>query len=242
MKKTKIFTLLGLMIGCFISTAYGWQLQPFETTYTATISNVPFDGQATYSLVKQANGWHFETKASMAFAERVEHSSFTIEKNIIKPTAYEFKQTGIKPKKIILSFDWAKNFAKGHISDKKKDDDIFFDLKYKMLDQLSSQLALQIDIAQGKKQMVYPVIEDDRIETYKFKVVGDETIDTPVGKLKTVKVQRVRGAGSKRQSFIWFAKDWNYTVVRLYHLEKNGQEYIISLAGGVVNKEAIKGK
>ncbi|MFD1259335.1 DUF3108 domain-containing protein [Entomomonas asaccharolytica] len=240
MIKTSIVSLF--LSVSFIFPTYAWQLKPFETTYSATISKIPFDGQATYSLTKQANQWHFHTQASMAIAQRVENSSFVLKNGAIQPSFYKFEQSGIRPKEVSLSFDWKKMFAKGHFKDRKHDDDMFFDLKYSMLDQLSTQLALQIDIANGKKQMSYRVIEDDKLDTYKFKVVAEETIETPVGKLVAVKVQRVRDTNSKRQSYIWFAKDWNYTVVRLYHLEKNGQEYVISLAHGTVDGKEIKGK
>lgn len=241
LKKLKLIT--PLLIITLFSPVYGWQLKPFETTYTATISNIPFDGQATYSLTKQASTWHFKTLASMAIAQRAENSSFILANNIIKPSTYEFRQSGLKPKEVTLSFDWKKLFAKGRVKDKKHNDEVFFDLKYKMLDPLSTQLALQMDIANGKKQMTYPVIEEGEIDSYQFKVVANEVIDTPVGKISAVKVERIRDAKrSKRQTFIWFAKDWNYTVVRLYHLEKNGQEYVISLAHGTVNGKPIKGK
>lgn len=225
-----------------ILPAQAWQLKPFETTYTATISNIPFDGQATYSLTKQGNQWQFNTLASMAIAQRVENSRFSLNKGLIQPSYYKFQQTGIRSKDVTLNFDWSKSFVKGHVRDRKKDDDVFFNLKYKMLDQLSTQLMLQIDIANGKKEMTYSVIEDDQLDIYKFKVLGEEVINTPVGKLTAVKVQRVREARKKRQSYIWFAKDWNYTVVRLLHIEKNGQEYDIALAHGTVDGKAIKGK
>lgn len=241
MIKNKLSTLLLVLITSLIaSTAHAWQLKPFEITYTATISGIPLEGQAQYSLVKNANNiWEFNTTAAIAIAERSETSTFKLVKDVIKPLSYEFNQvTFSKSKKITLSFDWDKNFAKGFV----KDEEVFFSLKYKMLDQLSSQIALQQDVANGKKDMSYPVIDDDVIDTFKFNVVGDEVIDTPVGKLNTVKVERIReGKKSKRKTFLWFAKDWNYTVIRLYQLEKNGQEYVISLAQGTVNGKTIKG-
>ena len=225
-----------------ISSVYAWQLKPFETKYSATISDIPFDGQATYILKKEGTHWSFKTLAAMAIAQRSETSDFILKNGHIQPTSYLFNQVGIKPKEISLVFDWKKMLAKGSIKDKKRTKELNFDLKQKMLDPLSTQLALQIDIANGKKQMSYKVIENDEIESYQFKVVGNEVIDTPVGKLSTVKVERIREANSKRQSYIWFAKDWNYTVVKLSHLEKNGQQYVISLSNGSIDGKVIKGK
>lgn len=225
-----------------INLACAWQLRPFETSYSATVSDIPFDGQATYTLKKEGNRWLFKTLAVMAIAQRTETSDFILSNGYVQPSSYVFDQVGIKPKEVSLLFDWKKMFAKGTMKDKKHSKELFFDLKYGMLDPLSTQLALQMDVANGKKQMSYRVIEDEKIEVFQFKVVGTEIIDTPVGKLSTVKVERVREANSKRQSYIWFAKKWNYTVVKLSHLEKNGQQYVISLASGSVNGKAIKGK
>lgn len=225
-----------------INSVYAWQLKPFETRYSATVSDMPFDGEATYILKKEGTQWVFKTLAAMAIAQRTETSEFVLSNGYIKPSSYLFNQVGIKPKEISLAFDWKKMLATGYFKDKKRTTDLSFDLKQKMLDPLSTQLALQIDIANGKKQMSYKVIEDNKIETFQFKVLGNEIIDTPVGKLSTVKVERIREANSKRQSYIWFAKNWNYTVVKLSHLEKNGQQYVISLSSGSVNGKAIKGK
>lgn len=240
----RIINAVGVTFCLFftMNLAYAWQLKPFETKYTATISGTPFDGQATYSLQKEGNQWLFKTMAVMAIAQRTETSSFTLSNGYIQPSSYVFNQVGIKPKEVSLLFDWKKMFAKGSIKDKKRTKDLYFDLKQGMLDSLSTQLALQMDIARGKKQMSYKVIEGDEIEAYNFKVMGSETVDTPVGKLSAIKVERVRQANSKRQDYIWFAKDWNYTVVKLSHLEKNGQEYVISLASGSVSGKVIKGK
>lgn len=243
LNQIKLIIVFLIIIGEMVCSAYAWQLKPFETTYTATVSNVPLDGQASYSLTKENNKWYFKTMASIAIAQREENSSFEWVKGVIQPSSYEFRQSGLKPKIVTLSFDWSKKFVKGHVKDKKQDNDVFFDLKYNILDQLSTQLALQRDIANGKKYMSYRVIEDEAIDTYQFKVVGNEVIETPIGKINAVKVERLRDSNhNKRQTFIWFAKDWNYTVIRLYHLEKNGQEYIISLAQGVVNGKVIKGR
>lgn len=233
-----IWHIYFILVGTFASACYAWQLQPFETNYTATVSGIPIEGQASYQLSKHNKTWKLDTLAHMALVERRESTQFEFHNKIIRPSVYEFHQVGIKPKDMVINFDWNKLFAKGVV----KKEDVFFSLKYKMLDPLSSQIALQQDIASGKKSTSYPVIEDNQIETFNFKVLGNETIETPVGKLNTVKVERIRKTGSKRKTYLWFAKDWNYTVVQLYQLEKNGKEYLISLTSGTVNGKPIQGK
>ena len=57
-----------------------------------------------------------------------------------------------------------------------------------------------------------------------------------------IKVERVRDpTQSKRQTILWFAKDWDYLLVRLHQVEKDGKEYQIMLQDGSVNGQPVKG-
>jgi len=40
---------------------------------------------------------------------------------------------------------------------------------------------------------------------------------------------------------MWFAKDYDYLLVRLQQVETDGKEYIIMLQEGSVNGKAVKG-
>jgi len=40
---------------------------------------------------------------------------------------------------------------------------------------------------------------------------------------------------------LWFAKDWNYLLVRLHQVEKDGKEYQIMLKDGQVDGRTVKG-
>jgi hypothetical protein len=46
---------------------------------------------------------------------------------------------------------------------------------------------------------------------------------------------------NKRITEMWFAKDWDYLLVRLRQVEKDGKEYNIMLLDGTVNGKAVKG-
>jgi hypothetical protein len=55
-------------------------------------------------------------------------------------------------------------------------------------------------------------------------------------------VERVRDpTQSKRITVLWFAKDWDYLLVRLQQVETDGKEYNIMLQDGTVDGKSVKG-
>jgi hypothetical protein len=103
-------------------------------------------------------------------------------------------------------------------------------------------LALQHDVAAGKKSMSYQVVDGNEVDTYDFRVLGSEKVDTKAGKIDAIKVERVRDpTQNKRITVLWFAKDWDYLLVRLQQVETDGKEYNIMLLDGTVNGKSVKG-
>ncbi len=91
--------------------------------------------------------------------------------------------------------------------------------------------------------MTYQVMDGDEIDTYDFRVLGEERVDTVVGSVDAIKVERVRDpTQSKRITILWFAKDWDYLLVRLQQVEKDGKEYQIIVKSGTVNSKTVKGR
>jgi hypothetical protein len=111
-----------------------------------------------------------------------------------------------------------------------------------MLDKSSYQLALQEDVAAGKKSMNYQVVDGSDVDTYDFRVLGTEKVHTKAGMIDAIKVERVRDpTQNKRITVMWFAKDWDYLLVRLQQVETDGKEYNIMLLDGKVNGKTVKG-
>jgi hypothetical protein len=101
---------------------------------------------------------------------------------------------------------------------------------------------LQEDVAAGKQSMSYQVVDGDEIEVYDFRVLGEERVRTKAGLIDAIKVERVRDpTQSSRKTVLWFAKDWDYLLVRLHQVEKDGKEYQIMLKDGTVNGRTVEG-
>ncbi|KIH82294.1 DUF3108 domain-containing protein [Pseudomonas batumici] len=215
-------------------------LQPFSASYTADWKQLPMSGSAERSLSKNDNGtWTLSFKASMMIASLTEESTIRLDKDTLLPQSYTFERGGLgKAKKINLDFDWSSKMVTG--SD--RGDPVKVPLNSGMLDKSTYQLALQRDVAAGKKSMSYQVVEGTDTDTYDFRVLGSEKVSTKAGSVDAIKVERVRDpTQNKRTTVMWFAKDWDYLLVRLQQVETDGKEYNIMLQEGTVAGKEVKG-
>ncbi|WP_349571049.1 DUF3108 domain-containing protein [Azotobacter salinestris] len=220
---------------------YAFELKPFFASYTADWKQMPISGSAERTL-KQLDGtrWEYEFKASMLVASLSEQSTFTVESGRLVPLAYRYERSGMgKGKEVEHDFDWKAKKVQG--SDRGKA--VNLPLNRGLLDKSLYQLVLQKDVAEGKKSMSYQVLDGDEIETYDFRVLGNENVRTRVGVIEAIKVERVRDpTQSGRKTVFWLAKDWDYLLVRLHQVEKDGKEYQIMLKEGTVDGRQVKGR
>ncbi|MBF6623561.1 MAG: dehydrogenase [Pseudomonadales bacterium 32-61-5] len=215
-------------------------LKPFSATYTADWKQVPVSGTAQRSLEKIDDSvWRLDFEASMLVASFNERSTFTLEGETFLPQSYRLKRSGLgKGKTIKHNFDWDAKQVVGE----DRGDEVKLPLNRGLLDKSTYQIALQHAVAAGEKSMSYQVVDGDEIETYDFRVLGEEQVSTKAGKVDAIKVERVRDpTQSKRQTILWFATDWDYLLVRLHQIEKDGKEYQIMLEDGIVGGKAVKG-
>jgi hypothetical protein len=220
--------------------AFAFDLAPFQASYTADWKQVPISGSAERNLNALDNGrWELQFEASMMVAGLDEVSTFTFDNGTFLPATYRFKRSGLgKSKKIELDFDWSQKKVIG--SD--RGDPVLLPLVRGLLDKSTYQLALQADVAAGKTSMSYQVVDGDEIDTYDFRLLGSERVRTQAGLIDALKVERVRDpTKSQRKTVLWFARDWDYLLVRLHQVEQDGKEYQIMLKQGTVNDREVRG-
>ena len=220
--------------------AQAFELQPYSASYTADWKQVPISGTAGRSLKALDNGrWELDFEASMLVASLKETSTLRMESDAFLPLTYRFDRSGLgKSKQVELDFDWTEKQVLGN----DRGEPVRFPLNRGLMDKSTYQLVLQHDVAAGKQSVSYQVIDGDEIETYDFRVLGEERVRTKAGLIDAIKVERVRDpTQSSRKTVLWFAKDWNYLLVRLHQVEKDGKEYQIMLKDGQVDGRTVKG-
>jgi hypothetical protein len=236
MRRTLLFTL-ALLCG----QAQAFDIKPFIASYTADWKQLPVSGSAERRLEKnEGDQWHLVFKASMLVAGLTEESMFEFQENALIPLRYRYERSGLgKGKTVEQTFDWKTKQLTGNDNGSA----VNIALNKGLLDKSSYQVALQRDVADGKQSMSYQVFDGDEVETYDFRVLGEESVETKVGSIPAIKVERVRDpTQSSRRTTIWFAKDWDYLLVALNQVEKDGKEYQIMLKDATVDGRAVKGE
>jgi hypothetical protein len=164
-----------------------------------------------------------------------EQALFSIsEKQQIIPQEYRYQRSliGIKRSESQI-FDWPNKTVEYSKDDKTKSVAIDSGL----LDVITHKLQLRRDLQSGKEILSYPVISRGKLKQYVYQVIANEVLETAIGPLNTVKVQRVR-EDSKRQTIIWLATDWDYLAVRLEQKE-NGDSHQMKILNGKIDNLPI---
>ena len=69
------------------------------------------------------------------------------------------------------------------------------------------------------------VTDGRRLTQYRYRVLGKETLKTPLGEIKTIHIEKVRAPDDKRGFEFWLAVDRHYLPVKLRYVEKDGRAF-----------------
>ena len=216
-----------------------YELKPYTATYKASIKGIPFGGSGERSLTKNDDdSWTLVFGADATFFGMKETSRFTLNDRKVVSHNYIYKRSGIgsKPSKE-ASFDWKANTVNWRQDDRQWS----MDLPAGAIDNIAYQLQLRIDLNSGQKSgFHYMIADDDEVYERKFIVEGEEVIETDAGKLETIKIKIQRDT-DKRATWIWFAKNWNYFMVKLFQREGD-TEYTIEFEEATIDGKKLTGK
>lgn len=72
---------------------------------------------------------------------------------------------------------------------------------------------IRVDLTSGRK-----------LESYRYRIVAEEDIPTPLGRLKTVHLSKLHAPGEEGTE-IWLGMDYHYLPVKISHIDKDGDRY-----------------
>ncbi|WP_233998889.1 DUF3108 domain-containing protein [Microbulbifer pacificus] len=212
-------------------------LIPFSATYQAEFSG--FGVTAERKLSGGPESWRLDFSAHSMFAKIEEYSRFTRQGLRLIPQHYDYQKSGLgKDRHTALSFEDSATRVI-NVYDKSRSIENAPD---NIQDKISYQLQLAVDVANGKSPLKYQVADGKKIREYEFEVTGREKLQTSMGLIETIKVQRVRGEDAERVTNIWFAPDWNYALVKLMQREDNGKSYQITLTKLSIDGKEVSAK
>lgn len=207
----------------------------FDNVYKAKLYG--FNITVTNRLTKTGDGkYDLLFKADSVLGSITERSSmqWNPAQQTISPLKYTYARRSLgKNRDAELTFDWPNKTVTNNVEKTTWR----MDISQKVQDKLSYQLQMQQDLLNGHKNFDYQIADGGRLKKYAFTTVGEEILNTPLGKVNTVKIKRSR-EDNDRVTYAWLAKDWNYLLVRLQQEEK-GDAYTIYIHSAKVDGKTI---
>lgn len=226
--------ILGLLGLAFLPLASAIDIKPYSANYSATFNGM--DIEANHRLEQLESGQYRETlQAKNIFGKINEQALFSLsEDQRLIPQEYKYERSlmGIKRAEQQI-FDWSNQ----QLQYRKKDQLRLLPIEPGALDIITHKLQLRSDLQAGKENFSYPVISRGKLKQYVYRVMAREVLDTAIGPLNTVLVQRIR-EDKDRTTKIWLASDWDYLAVQLEQIE-NGESHEMKIINGQVDNQPV---
>ncbi|ARN72972.1 DUF3108 domain-containing protein [Oceanicoccus sagamiensis] len=229
-------TLL-LLLACSASINADTLLKPYQAIYGTKLGGISAEMEQT--LNKEAAGhWQLRSYASLLFASVEEQASFTEADNQLTPLSYRYNNKLSSKRNSELVFDPKQKTAVDRLHSKKP-----LTLPDNSYDKLSFQIQLQLDLLKDPEfsQRTYHLVERKKLKNYQVKLLGEETLNTALGKFSTIKLEQ-RRPGKDKYTLMWLAKDWNYFLLRVVRIDEGEQEYQIDLKQAELDGRKIQGQ
>lgn len=196
---------------------------PFIAEYQVSRNDSKI-GERTHKLNKQGNSYLYEARmhttglaALLKPGEITERSLWSLTNNHVQPQHYEYIDSSDNARTTNLQFDWPNQRVTNRVGDKPWNMDIPADTQ----DKFGYMLALMHDLQQGNTTAEYKIADGGRLKTYRFVSKGKVLLDTALGKLETIKLQRIRIGKENRKVFVWCAPSLGYIPVKIERHKKD---------------------
>lgn len=204
------------------------EITPYTASYRFNLDN-KLSGTATRTLERQgSNLWRYTFSASAAIATATETSDFRFDGRTVTPLGYwQQRKVFLSSRKARVQFDWPKRAATGTREGKAT---VNYALQPGTLDALNMEIQIRRDLVDlGKLAGPYALATPKEISPLAFVVEGEETLTTPMGKLRTLKVSRQHQDPSRHTTF-WLARDHGYLPAKVTQKDESAL-YVIELTG-----------
>ena len=205
--------LILLLVSPWPATGEPFEPQPFRAEYTGEFRGLPLKARAVRELSRRDDGsFLFTSSASATLMKVAETTQFEVRDGRVTPLEYHYERRALgRGKQTSVRFDWHEMRA--------RHDDTSSAISPGTLDRLGYQIQLRMDVAQSlqdnhRQPLEYTIADDEKRRRYRFSFIGEETLSTPAGDLRTVVLQRVREDREQRTT-LWLALDHGLLMVRL---------------------------
>ena len=215
------FLFCALMLGA--STAHGMPPQEVELSFEIRFGAMKL-GVGEDRL--KHDGKHYQVYsdtipkgiAAIFIDDIRRESKGSIINNGLRPVSFieRGRKNGIRA----AEFDWSNNKLRLIQGDSNE----IVDLPQGTIDQVSLPYAFAFSGKVPQNLSVY-FTDGRRLKQYQLRVVGEERIDTALGSLATIHIEKVRGPDDKRSFEFWLAIDHNHLPVQVRFTHKKGRQF-----------------
>jgi hypothetical protein len=202
------------------------ELTPYTASYHFNLDN-KLSGTATRILEHTGgSNWRYVFTATTSMATATETSYFRFDGKTVTPSRYQRKHKVLFiSKQAEVGFDWKTKQANTRRDDKKG----LYALKNGAVDPLNFEVQLRRDMADlGHLAKTYLIADPKRLREQRFVIDGNETIDTPYGKVNTVRIKRIHEDPERHTTF-WLARDMGFIPAKVIQ-DDDGAVYILQLS------------
>jgi hypothetical protein len=208
------------------------ELKPFEATYAWKWHSMTV-AVSTLTLKRQnADTWAYSSKSEpqgLAAAIRPERptqlSIVRVNGDVVQPLSYKADDgTKATYRDSDVKFDWDRLHASGVYDDTPVD----LQLKPGIQDDLSVQIAMMVQLLQGKTPENLSIINKNSVRDYRYIREGEITLQTPMGAIPTV-IYRSERVGSNRVTRFWCSPSGGYLPMRVEQKNKDSVEWTMDI-------------
>lgn len=203
----------------------------FIAEYDASVNGIGI-GTVTVSLKRDGEGRYVyrqesESKGLVSLftgADSLEVSHWELRDGQVAPQEYRSQRKGgDDDDNEHLLFDW----ENGRVRNIGAGEHWAIDLPAGTVDRLVMQLAMLLDLRDGKKEFVYRIPREGRLKEYRFALMGEDRIELTAGVYRTLKVMRTNDDNDR--NLVWSAPELDYFPVRFLKHKKNGLKITLAL-------------
>lgn len=201
------------------------ELQQFEADYEIFYGDIHL-GKANYRFTHtEDNHYRFDFASELSFLifsdQRVVSSELSYEDWNLRPRYYSHDRKGTGRDYLEeIHFDRAANVIRTSYLKETRE----YPYENDVVDGLTVQLQLMIDLQRGIKRPKYKIIDANKVREREFSFVGEETIQLQGVDYPSVVYQVVRD-NNKRKTQMWFSTGRDYLPIQMVHFSKGKKKF-----------------
>lgn len=191
-------------------------LRPYEATYKTSTRGLNLTLERSLEVDKDGV-CRLTSEGRLLVAGISEISVFDVDGASINPRSYVYQLSGPVSRRREVHFDPGSDYIRSLY---KKE---WYELPNEpgTLDRMSQQEQLRLLLLNDdtpQDNILFRVADGRKVKEYLLRFDSEETLDTPMGPVETLRFERDHDDPERRSAF-WVAPSWDYLMVRTVHVE-----------------------